>query len=128
MFFSRIVELEADCKRGGVTSAHSKAGEFKLTPEMEKDMSKMIVTISELERKNLELTTQVKQLETKVTPKPNFVGKLIEKQVKRGSFSNFDGVCQMFFFELKDVISKLRKKIIFPRGNCTVLQLPHVVR
>ncbi|NP_001355535.1 Girdin [Caenorhabditis elegans] len=69
----KIVELEADCKRGGVTSAHSKAGEFKLTPEMEKDMSKMIVTISELERKNLELTTQVKQLETKVTPKPNFV-------------------------------------------------------
>ncbi|CAI2356096.1 unnamed protein product [Caenorhabditis sp. 36 PRJEB53466] len=68
----KIVELEADCKRGGVTLAHSKAGEFKLTPEMEKDMSKMISTISELERKNLELTTQVKQLETK-TLKPNFV-------------------------------------------------------
>ncbi|CAL2051013.1 unnamed protein product [Caenorhabditis brenneri] len=69
----KIVELETDCKRGGGTSAHSKAGEFKLTPEMEKDMSKMIVTISELERKNLELTTQVKQLESKSTPKPNFV-------------------------------------------------------
>lgn len=68
----RIVELETDCKRGGATLAHSKAGEFKLTPEMEKDMSKMIATISELERKNLELTTQVKQLETK-SLKPNFV-------------------------------------------------------
>ncbi|CAI5456437.1 unnamed protein product [Caenorhabditis angaria] len=68
----KIVELETDCKRGVVTSAHSKVGEFKLTPEMEKDMSKMIATISELERKNLELITQVKQLETKPT-KPNFV-------------------------------------------------------
>ncbi|PIC19845.1 hypothetical protein B9Z55_025235 [Caenorhabditis nigoni] len=69
----KIVELEADCKRGGPTSTHSKNGGFKLTPEMEKDMSKMIGTISELERKNLELTTQVKQLETKTAPKPNFV-------------------------------------------------------
>uniref|UniRef100_A0A8R1DGW9 Paired domain-containing protein n=1 Tax=Caenorhabditis japonica TaxID=281687 RepID=A0A8R1DGW9_CAEJA len=68
----KIVELETDCKRGGPTLVHSKAGEFKLTPEMEKDMSKMIATISELERKNLELATQVKQLETK-TLKPNFV-------------------------------------------------------
>ncbi|ULT83724.1 hypothetical protein L3Y34_012764 [Caenorhabditis briggsae] len=69
----KIVELEADCKRGGPTSTHSKNGGFKLTQEMEKDMSKMIGTISELERKNLELTTQVKQLETKSAPKPNFV-------------------------------------------------------
>ncbi|UMM42983.1 hypothetical protein L5515_018614 [Caenorhabditis briggsae] len=69
----KIVELEADCKRGGPTSTHSKNGGFKMTQEMEKDMSKMIGTISELERKNLELTTQVKQLETKSAPKPNFV-------------------------------------------------------
>ncbi|CAB3401057.1 unnamed protein product [Caenorhabditis bovis] len=68
----KIAELESGCRRGGVTSPHSNAGEFKLTPEIEKDMSKMISTISDLERKNLELTTQLKQLESKNT-KPNYI-------------------------------------------------------
>lgn len=69
----RIVELEADfIKHGGGMVVHSNGGEFKLTPEMEQDMSKMLATISDLERKNNELSLQIKQLETK-NIKPNFV-------------------------------------------------------
>ncbi|CAD6189094.1 unnamed protein product [Caenorhabditis auriculariae] len=64
----KIIELE---ENSGL-SIPSK-GEFKLTPEMERDMSKMIATISDLERKNLELTVQLKQMEAKNNFKnPNF--------------------------------------------------------
>uniref|UniRef100_A0A1I7X4G8 Shootin-1 n=1 Tax=Heterorhabditis bacteriophora TaxID=37862 RepID=A0A1I7X4G8_HETBA len=63
---ARILELETDyTKRAAETGVLSAGGEFKMTPEMERDMSKMIATISDLERKNLELNMQLKNTESK---------------------------------------------------------------
>ncbi|GMT32674.1 hypothetical protein PFISCL1PPCAC_23971 [Pristionchus fissidentatus] len=61
----RIAELESDSTRkAGETSVQSSGLEkkrFQLTPEMERDMSNLISTIADLEKKNRELTMQLKK-------------------------------------------------------------------
>ncbi|KAJ1363699.1 hypothetical protein KIN20_023614 [Parelaphostrongylus tenuis] len=62
----KIIELEADCmQRASNMEGGPSGGEFNLTQEMEKDMGKMIATISDLERKNHELNLHLKNYETK---------------------------------------------------------------
>ncbi|GMR32066.1 hypothetical protein PMAYCL1PPCAC_02261, partial [Pristionchus mayeri] len=61
----KIAALESDSTRKvGETSVQSSGLEkkrFQLTPEMERDMSKLISTIADLEKKNRELTMQLKK-------------------------------------------------------------------
>ncbi|KJH48392.1 hypothetical protein DICVIV_05507 [Dictyocaulus viviparus] len=77
---ARIIELEADCAtRASINEACPIVGEvgndqFNLTHEMEKDMGKMIATISDLERKNHELNLHLKNYETKGINSATFTG------------------------------------------------------
>lgn len=62
----KILELETDyTKRAENTGVMFNSSEFNLTHEMEKDMGKMIATISDLERKNHELNMHLKNYENK---------------------------------------------------------------
>ncbi|KAE9413877.1 hypothetical protein Angca_007643, partial [Angiostrongylus cantonensis] len=62
----KIIELETGCmQRASNVEGRPSGGEFNLTQEMERDMGKMIATISDLERKNHELNLHLKNYETK---------------------------------------------------------------
>ncbi|VDM57132.1 unnamed protein product [Angiostrongylus costaricensis] len=62
----KIIELETDCmQRASNVEGRPSGGEFNLTQEMERDMGKMIATISDLERKNHELNLHLKNYEAK---------------------------------------------------------------
>ncbi|CAJ0959181.1 unnamed protein product, partial [Mesorhabditis belari] len=69
MLTKKIVELElGSAKRGQgleVHSGNSELAQFQatLTPEMERDMSNLLATIGDLERKNLELNMQLRKEE-----------------------------------------------------------------
>ena len=63
--------METDSTKRIEITARLPSGEFKLSPEVQKDMSKMLSQISDLERKNLELGAQIKSYESKNTSNNN---------------------------------------------------------
>ncbi|PAV59873.1 hypothetical protein WR25_19789 isoform B [Diploscapter pachys] len=69
----KIVELETDfSNRASEIAVRSPGSEFNLSAEMERDMSKMLGQIAELERKNHELTLQLRSVESsKNSPNSN---------------------------------------------------------
>ena len=65
--------------------------QFNLSAEMEKDMSKMLGQIAELERKNHELTLQLRSVESsKNSPNSN----------NNNNNNNFSNGCNIFFQNL----------------------------
>ncbi|VDN07296.1 unnamed protein product [Thelazia callipaeda] len=59
----KILEMEMDSQKnfenGGTTTG--RASQFEMTSEMQRDIGKLMTTISDLERKNLDLTMQLKR-------------------------------------------------------------------
>ncbi|VDM39870.1 unnamed protein product [Toxocara canis] len=68
----KILEMEMDSKKfsreGTEDAGGNKYVRFDISPEMQRDMGKMIATISELERKNMELNLQLKRQSETCSP------------------------------------------------------------
>ncbi|CAG9533795.1 unnamed protein product [Cercopithifilaria johnstoni] len=59
----KIMEMELDSKKTSENGEiiNGRAKQFEVPPEMQRDIGKLMTTISELERKNLDLSLQLKQ-------------------------------------------------------------------
>uniref|UniRef100_A0A158Q899 Protein SOGA2 n=1 Tax=Elaeophora elaphi TaxID=1147741 RepID=A0A158Q899_9BILA len=84
----KIMEMELDSKKtleeGEIINGRTK--QFEVPPEMQRDIGKLMTTISELERKNLDLSLQLKQqseLNSSVPSEKSQAELRIEKEHKR---------------------------------------------
>lgn len=71
--------METDSTKRIENTARLPTGEFsnfKLSSEVQRDMSKMLTQINDLERRNLELTAQLKSLESRNTSNNNTAGRI----------------------------------------------------
>uniref|UniRef100_A0A915PR63 Kinesin motor domain-containing protein n=1 Tax=Setaria digitata TaxID=48799 RepID=A0A915PR63_9BILA len=84
----KIMEMELDSKKISENGeiANERVKQFEVPPEMQRDISKLMATISELERKNLDLSLQLKQQSeiSSSAPTEKFQAELrIEKEHKK---------------------------------------------
>uniref|UniRef100_A0A0N5AHY6 JAKMIP_CC3 domain-containing protein n=1 Tax=Syphacia muris TaxID=451379 RepID=A0A0N5AHY6_9BILA len=110
----RIQELETDSKksfREGVdVAALNKSPVFiDLTPEVQRDISAMIATITDLEHKNMELSMQVKKMREKLPPDES-VPFLCDSQADAAKDGELDGI-DISSLESEKAIASLNKQI-----------------
>ncbi|EJD76702.1 CBR-TAG-241 protein [Loa loa] len=84
----KIMEMELDSKKTSENGEiiDGKAKQFEVPPEMQRDIGKLMTTISELERKNLDLSLQLKQqneLNSSVPSEKSQAELRIEREHKR---------------------------------------------